>query len=70
MQSRADCLCSKLLDLCEISTSVHLGDHLSGTAGVGCKSSQGETEIVGGNVCFPPKIGLEFINPGFKASVL
>jgi len=51
MQSHADCLCSELLDLREIL--VHLGDHLSGAAGVGCKSSPGETEIVGGKIVFP-----------------
>jgi len=35
-------LCSELLDLREISTSVHFGDHLSDAAEVGCKSSRGE----------------------------
>jgi len=34
------CLCSKLLDIREILTLVHLGDHLSDLAGVRRKSSR------------------------------
>jgi len=48
------CLCSDLLDIREILTLVHLRDHLSDAAEVGCKSSEGKLKLSGGMFIFPP----------------